>query len=110
MWRPAGDVLAVDGHDVVAVADLPSDPGDEAILARAISERRTLITQDKDFGEMVVRGARKHFGILRLVGFSSRRQAGVCRLALAHYERELIEGAIVTVEPGRVRVRLESAS
>lgn len=107
VWKPAGEALAADGHDVAFIADLASDPGDDAIMARAIDEQRVLITQDKDFGELAVRGALSHFGILRLVGFSSRRQAGVCRLALAHYESELAQGAIVTVELGRVRVRLE---
>ena len=105
VWGKAREELQVAGHDVVWAGDWPQDPGDEEILARAHAEGRVLVTLDKDFGEIaIVRGA-PHSGIVRLVDFSARHQARMCHLALERYGPELTQGAIVTVEPGRVRIR-----
>jgi hypothetical protein len=45
-------------------------------------------------------------GIVRLVQIPARRQGPVCAVVLDRYGPMLARGAIVTVEPGRVRVRL----
>ncbi len=53
----AGLVAALrdDGHDVLyAVESLRGVPDDE-ILTRAFSENRILLTEDKDFGDLVYR-------------------------------------------------------
>jgi hypothetical protein len=42
---------------------------------------------------------------VRLVNFSVRQQGVVCLQVLAQYGDELIRGAILTVEAGRVRIR-----
>jgi predicted nuclease of predicted toxin-antitoxin system len=45
------------GHNVTAIAhDFPQSLLDTEVLAIALRERRTLITNDRDFGEMIVRG------------------------------------------------------
>jgi predicted nuclease of predicted toxin-antitoxin system len=100
--------LAKAGHDVVWAGDWEEDPGDEEILARADSDRRILVTLDKDFGELAIVRDLPHHGILRLVGFSARHQAEVCLRALELYGKELLGGAVVTAEPGRFRVRPRS--
>jgi hypothetical protein len=51
-----------------------------------------------------VRG-QAHAGIVRLVILSALQQAPACLLVLNRYGTELQRGAIVTVEPGRIRVR-----
>ena len=46
------------GHDVVAVAEVASGAADEQVMNQALGERRILITEDRDFGELVyARGA-----------------------------------------------------
>lgn len=45
---PVVQALRLAGHDVVAVADWPRDPGDEDILRAAAAERRVIVTRDKD--------------------------------------------------------------
>ena len=60
---------------------------------------------DKDFGELAIVRGRPHRGIVRLVNLAARDQGLVCALVLERYGGELDRGAIVTVEPGRVRVR-----
>lgn len=46
-----------------------------------------------------------HAGIIRLVVLSASQQAPICLMVLTRYGTELQSGAIVTVEPGRIRVR-----
>ncbi len=84
----------------------PKDPGDEEILNIAISENRILVTLDKDFGELSVIRGMKHYGIIRLVNISATQQATTCNHVLTRHGGELENGALVTVEPGRLRIRL----
>jgi predicted nuclease of predicted toxin-antitoxin system len=97
--------VSAGGHDVVWAGDWSHDPGDEEILAQAHAEGRVLVTLDKDFGELAVVRGHAHSGIVRLVGISATGQAGVCLWVLTRYGSELAQGAIVTVDAGRVRIR-----
>ena len=49
--------LRAAGHDVKAVAEFWRGATDLAILESALTERRVLLTKDKDFGELVYTGA-----------------------------------------------------
>ncbi len=98
--------LLAAGHKVIWAGDWASDPGDEAILARAHEEERVLITLDKDFGGLAVQRGQPHHGIVRLVNLTTSEQAGVCVLVLTRYQSELYAGAIITAERTRLRVRL----
>ena len=93
------------GHDVAWVGDWPVDPGDERVLATAAQEGRVLVTLDRDFGELAIVHRQPHCGILRLVDLRARDQGRVCSVALNRYATQLEQGAIVTAEEHRVRVR-----
>jgi predicted nuclease of predicted toxin-antitoxin system len=69
-----------------------------------------LVTLDKDFGELAVLHKTAHAGIVRLVGFRSIHQARACEQVLATYANELEAGALITVEPGRARIRPASGT
>ena len=97
--------LQAANHDVTWGGDWKEDPGDEAILAMAYKEGRVLVTLDKDFGELAVLQGASHCGILRLVNFRAKEQAAVCLRVLADYGAELNQGAVITAEPGRLRIR-----
>lgn len=97
--------LTAQGHDVIWVGDWPSDPGDEEILAFALKEGRTLVTLDKDFGELAVAFGQTHCGIIRLVNLPLSKHTAVCLRALVQHGADLAQGAIVTAEPDRLRVR-----
>lgn len=105
VWGPTRATLEESGHDVVWAGDWDEDPGDSEILARAFRERRALVTLDKDFGELAIVRGHPHAGILRLVGFRAREQAAICEAALLEYGDQLQQGALITAEPGRVRIR-----
>lgn len=100
-----GGVLAevqAAGHDVVWVGHWDADPGDEEILARALAEGRILVTLDN----LVFARHRPHGGIIRLVNFPARQQARACLHVLGLHGTELEAGALVTAEPGVLRIRL----
>lgn len=99
------EVLRQAGHDVAWASDWPKDPGDEEILRRAVAESRVLATIDQDFGELIIVQGMIHVGMIRLIGFRARDQGPALARLLATYEPELLAGAMLTVEPWRVRVR-----
>lgn len=105
VWGGARSELARAGHDAEWAGEWDHDPGDEAILDRAKAEGRTLVTLDKDFGELAIVRKRTHAGIVRLSGIRSRDQAARLIDVLRLHGEELTAGAIVTVEPARTRVR-----
>lgn len=105
VWGPASAELRSAGHDIVWAGDWDKDPGDREILRRAHREQRILVTLDKDFGELAIMENQPHSGIVRLVGFSARKQAAVCQEILTLHGDELRRGAIVTADAARVRIR-----
>ena len=102
------DQLKAAGHDAVWAGDFPDDPGDEAILAAAYNEGQTVITLDKDFGELAVFHGKRHCGIVRIVNFRAEQQPSVCLHILAGHSEELRSGAIITAAPQRIRIRYQS--
>jgi predicted nuclease of predicted toxin-antitoxin system len=105
VWGGAKSELAAAGHDVVWTGDLDEDPGDQEILAQALREQRILVTLDKDFAELAIVRGLPHGGIIRLVRVAARRQAVVCQQILDQHGETLRAGAIVTAQPGRLRIR-----
>jgi len=108
VWAGVRDALVAAGHDVVWAGDWAVDPGDEEVLAFAHREARPLITLDKDFGRLHFLHGRPHNGIVRLAGLPTHLQAQVCLQVLARHERELANGAVITVESDRLRIRLRT--
>lgn len=97
-------MLRAAGHDVESTSEWPRDPGDEEVLGHAYRNAQVLITLDKDFGEIAIVRRQPHSGIVRLVTLRAEDQGPASAGALARYRDDLTQGAIVTVEPGRVRV------
>ena len=108
IWGGVKPVLQEADYDTVWVRDFLSDPGDEVIIALAYQEDRVLITLDKDFGELAIMRNAPHRGIIRVVDFSAQDQGPVCVQLLRKYAKELHQGALITANRNRVRVRLES--
>ena len=98
--------LRDDGHDVLyAVESLRGVPDDD-LLAGAFSERRILLTEDKDFGELVYRLRRSSYGIVLLRFDIADRSLKVPRLRdLLRNEADRLENAFVVLEPDKIRVR-----
>lgn len=105
IWHQAVAHLRTAGHDVIWAGDWQPDPGDQAILAAAYEQQRIVVTLDKDFGDLAVQQRLPHAGIIRLVNFSVQKQAAVTLEILDRYAQELTQGAVITAEPGYVRIR-----
>jgi predicted nuclease of predicted toxin-antitoxin system len=110
VWGGARSTLADNGHDVIWTGSWEKDPGDEEIIKYAFKEGRTLVTLDKDFGELAILHRLPHHGIIRLVGIGAHDQAIICLEVLDRYTTELLSGAIITAEFGRFRIRPSSSS
>lgn len=53
------------GHDVTAIAyDYPLSIADHDVLKIAVQEQRILITNDRDFGELIFRLKHDHCGVI----------------------------------------------
>ena len=93
------------GHDVAAIAEFAKGTVDELAVGRAFGERRILITEDPDFGELVYARGHSSAGVI-LVRFPSRvrlaKPSSVVE-AVAKLGSRLSD-AFAVVEPGRVRL------
>ena len=105
VWGGAKNFLSLSEHDVVWAGDWERDPGDSEILSLANTEKRVLVTLDKDFGELAVLRRIPHCGIVRLVNIPAKLQGSVCLRVLEKYGEELDKGSIITCDEKRVRVR-----
>ena len=105
VWGKAKEELTLGGHDVIWGGDWKEDPGNNEILTMARNEKRVLITLDKDFGELAIIKRIPHHGIIRLVNVPARSQATVCARILERYSHDLENGAIITSDAHRSRIR-----
>jgi predicted nuclease of predicted toxin-antitoxin system len=93
------------GHDVVAVADSDPRMRDDAILERATSERRVVVTTDRDFEEMIWRERKPHQGLLRLENLPRAERLALLADVLRLHGEDLATGAIVIATTRKIRVR-----
>lgn len=93
------------GHDVIAIAEISKGEPDERVMERAFDERRVLVTEDSDFGELVYARRRPSVGVI-FIKFDSRtrrtKPTAVVE-AVAKLGQRLRDGFAV-VEAGRVRL------
>jgi len=100
------DALRDDGHDVVYAVESFQGATDDELLAFAFSEGRTLLTEDKDFGELIYRLRRPARGIVLLRFDVADRSLKIPRLRdLLAREVERLPGAFVVLEADKVRIR-----
>jgi predicted nuclease of predicted toxin-antitoxin system len=98
--------LRQDGHNTTYVAELAPSINDDAVLQEANFRKALLLTEDKDFGELVYRLGRIHGGIvlIRLSGLPAAAKADTVANVLQDHAAEL-QGAFTVISPGAVRIR-----
>jgi hypothetical protein len=97
--------LRAAGHDVVAVSEVARGAEDSSVIQLARSERRVLLTEDKDFGQLVFAAARQNSGVVLLrwpVGVRGKLGAALVEFVASHGDS--LTGSFAVVEPGRARV------
>ena len=100
------EFLRIEGHDVLYVMESMRGESDDVILARAYTEERILLTEDKDFGELVFR-LRKPAVCVILLRFNPGEES-----RKVHRLRDVLNDSAATftdtfivVEPDNTRIR-----
>ncbi len=98
--------LRADGHDVIYMAEIAPAASDAEVMARALRDNRLLLTEDKDFGDLVFRQGRQAPGIVLLRVDPSMHTLKQDRLAaaIARFGDNLF-GRYMIVEEARFRSR-----
>ena len=104
--KPIVDLLRNNGFDVVYILETNQGTDDEFILAMANADERILLTQDKDFGELVYWLKNVHYGVIliRLEGYNAALKAEIVLNMLNEYRSELINSFTV-IQPNAIRIR-----
>jgi len=94
------------GFDVDYILESYQVAEDELILKIANSQERILLTQDKDFGELVFRLKQSQTGIvlIRLEGYTSAIKAQIVKDVLLAHQNELTT-AFTVIQPNAIRIR-----
>jgi predicted nuclease of predicted toxin-antitoxin system len=102
---PVIKALCESGHDVTAVAEIARGATDEQVLERALNEKRVLITEDRDFGELVYARGRSAAGVILVRFPSSVRRAKAATVVDAVTKLgSKLQYSFTVIEPGRVRI------
>jgi predicted nuclease of predicted toxin-antitoxin system len=99
--------LRADGQDVVYLAEIAPAASDTEVMARAHAEGRILLTEDKDFGDLVFRRGHSVPGVvlLRIDPAMHGRKRIRLRAAISRFGDNLL-GRYTIVEEVRFRSRL----
>jgi predicted nuclease of predicted toxin-antitoxin system len=97
--------LRAGGFDVLSITETRSGAPDRDVLQAADAEDCILLTEDRDFGELVIRQRLDVRGVilLELDRLSNAAEADVAEVVSAHSDK--LVGNLVVIEPGRIRVR-----
>lgn len=103
---PIVDRLLADGWAVSLVRDTHLGVEDPVVLALAAAAPAVLLTEDKDFGELVYHRNLSHAGVvlIRLDGLRHAIRAGIVSGAVRAHQAAL-PGAFTVISPSGVRIR-----
>ncbi|UCF07200.1 MAG: DUF5615 family PIN-like protein [Thermoplasmata archaeon] len=92
------------GHDVIFVGDIIPGVSNGEVIAKAEKENRILITDDKDFGELVFRLKRPIKGVilLRTSTIDPHERFDILRFL---FDNHKVEGKFIVVKDDRIKIR-----
>ena len=97
--------MAADGHDVLSARTLGPGATDEALLELAYRQDRVLVTEDKDFGELVFVQRLPHPCIVRFVEMRVVEKVAAMRTLVERHADALRQGFLIVVTRDVVRLR-----
>ena len=103
--RSMQTTLTALGHDVLSAAEHAPRATDEELLALALVEGRILITEDKDFGELVFVRRLPHTCIIRFSAMPVAEKVAAMRQLIEGETEAMQQGNIIVVTRNRVRIR-----
>ena len=93
------------GHDVLSALETAPRATDAELLALALAEQRILITEDKDFGELVFVRRLPHPCIVRFTDMPVAEKVAAMRQLIEGHAEAMRTGRIIVVTRSRVRIR-----
>lgn len=95
--KPVVDFLLKQGYDIKWIPDFDCEMVDEDLLKLANKEKRVLITNDKDFGELIFLQKSLSVGIIliRVRGQRSQDKVKLMKKLLMGYRDKLIKHYVV---------------
>jgi predicted nuclease of predicted toxin-antitoxin system len=104
--KPIVDKLRQIGFDVHYILETSQGADDDKVLGIANQEGRILLTQDKDFGELVYRMQKNHHGIIliRLGDKCSSEKAIVVTNILSQY-KDSLANTFTVIQTNAIRIR-----
>lgn len=92
-------------HNVLAVSEISPGAEDVYVMNLAFREARILLTEDKDFGQLVYAYGQNTLGVIFLrYPVSSRNQIAEDVVKLLEKYGDNLHGCFVVVQPGRIRI------
>jgi predicted nuclease of predicted toxin-antitoxin system len=92
-------------HDVLAVAEITPRAADSDVIRLAKKQKRILLTEDKDFGQLVYAAGQKALGVIFLrFPVSARDVIANDMVMLVEEQKEKLFGSFVVVQPGKIRI------
>jgi predicted nuclease of predicted toxin-antitoxin system len=104
--RTVIQALRHSGHDVRAIGETNAAAPDELVIEIARNEGRVLLTEDKDFGDLVYNRAQPSAGVILFRRFARMSRDAKSRTVVEAVEElgQSVAGKFVVVEPGRIRI------
>lgn len=93
------------GYDVLAIAEIAPQTQDPDVIALATRERRVLLTEDKDFGQLVYAELREFSGVI-LIRFPASERSFLPAAVLEAVKElgDKLAGTFVVLTPRRIRI------
>jgi predicted nuclease of predicted toxin-antitoxin system len=94
------------GHDVLMVSHYSPGIPDDEVIKLALEQNRILLTEDKDFGQLVYASGQENCGVIlfRFPSYERNVMAGKV-VDLVSTEKELLQSSFVVIETHKTRIR-----
>ena len=98
-------ILRANDHDVIAVCDGHQGASDSTVIDLAVGMSRILVTEDKDFGQLVHASGHGHSGVILLrYPFQLRHHIAEQLSTVVRNRGESLSRSFTVIEPGRIRI------
>lgn len=99
-------LLRADGHDVLFMQEQKPGLFDDEVLQIAYDEKRILITEDKDFGELVYRLKKPSYGVILIrIDVKKRHMKWPVLKKLLENYSERLPGHFIVMDDQKYRFR-----
>lgn len=97
-------LLRKSGHDILAIAEISPRAEDTDVIERAVRDERVLLTEDKDFGQLVFAHGKEVRVVFLRYPTSVRQKLFQDVIRVVEQHGKKLAGCFVVIEPGRTRI------